>query len=262
MAIEEPPKELEGRELLLEVQRLRKEVEARRLLGGEDEKLKYARNKTEEQLRGDKRALEAMNMSLEQRAGRDHLTGLRNRRGMEDAINGIFKKRRGSESEKEGAERKNPILSLLRLDVDNFKAINDTFGHTSGDDVLVQAARYLESIVRDTDPVCRIGGEEFDILFPNASAEMVMDKILERNNKKDPATDSPHPQIKFKAFLHHHGDRSIEVTFSGGVVELHDPELLKEAEESADKELYRAKHEGKNRIFRADDAEKEKGAAV
>ena len=93
---------------------------------------------------------------LEFAASRDPLTGLWNRRHFLDLLDKARQQKR----------RNDVDYSLLILDADHFKNINDQFGHDKGDEVLVLLARTLENRVRETDSVCRWGGEEFIILLP------------------------------------------------------------------------------------------------
>jgi diguanylate cyclase (GGDEF)-like protein len=95
-------------------------------------------------------------------AYKDPLTGLRNRRYLEERLaEEIDRSRRVADG----------IFSVLLVDLDDFKAVNDTFGHAEGDRILIWAARFLEQNVRDHDIVCRTGGDEFVILLPNADEE-------------------------------------------------------------------------------------------
>lgn len=95
-------------------------------------------------------------------AYKDPLTGLRNRRYLEERLaEEIDRSRRVADG----------IFSVLLVDLDDFKAVNDTFGHAEGDRILIWAARFLEHNVRDHDIVCRTGGDEFVILLPNADEE-------------------------------------------------------------------------------------------
>ncbi len=91
----------------------------------------------------------------------DGLTGLYNRRYFNELITLEFSK----------LNRSQDALSLLMIDIDNFKKYNDTNGHPAGDKLLKDAAQVFGSVVRDVDSVCRYGGEEFAVLLPQASKE-------------------------------------------------------------------------------------------
>lgn len=162
---------------------------------------------------------------------RDHdpLTGLGNR--------GFFNRR--LESEVSRALRSNNELSLLYLDLDNFKLVNDTYGHDCGDMVLQRLGAVLRDNVRHYDVPARIGGEEFCIILPSTSCwtgVMLGNRLLDL----------------FRRESFQSGGDSFSVTFSGGVSSLslldedrkNSAELLK----SADKALYDAKAGGKNTI--------------
>ncbi len=97
---------------------------------------------------------------LAARAIRDPLTGLLNRAAFDDAL-----ERAVAETARNGAP------SLLLIDLDGFKGINDTLGHLAGDDVLVHVAKVLTGAVRDGDVVARLGGDEFGVLLPRTSAD-------------------------------------------------------------------------------------------
>jgi len=103
----------------------------------------------------------------EQRSRIDELTSLYNRRHFEDALN----------REIERAQRTGQALALAMLDIDNFKAYNDTHGHQAGDKVLKQIARLMQQNVRLTDVVCRYGGEEFTIILPETGHEGTLLRI-------------------------------------------------------------------------------------
>ncbi|MDF2524072.1 MAG: diguanylate cyclase [Clostridiales bacterium] len=102
---------------------------------------------------------------LHQQANIDSLTGICNRRSFFTKMSEIVK-------------MKFPV-SLMMIDVDNFKRINDTHGHSSGDEVLKQLAEILKSNTRSTDIVARLGGEEFAVVLPQTSCENVL-KMAER----------------------------------------------------------------------------------
>jgi diguanylate cyclase (GGDEF)-like protein len=110
---------------------------------------------------------------LQRSATTDPLTGVYNTRFFHEVLS----------REAARSQRFSTTLSLLMIDVDNFKTINDTHGHVVGDKVLVQIGRVLEACVRTTDLVFRCGGDEFGVVLPGTSAEGAMhvaDKILER----------------------------------------------------------------------------------
>lgn len=105
-------------------------------------------------------------MEARTQAARDALTGLLNRRGVEDVYALIV----GSEPAEAG-------VGVLLIDLDGFKAVNDTYGHEAGDDLLRQVARRIESVVRQSDKVGRIGGDEFIILLPTMHSEAVASRV-------------------------------------------------------------------------------------
>lgn len=135
------------------------------------------------------------------------------------------------------ASRYNMPLSLIIIDIDNFKKFNDTFGHQSGDAVLKQVAFVLKRSVRMSDIVCRYGGEEMSIILPsttyteavnlaNKLCRMVAEKRYRLNNGKES-----------------------NVTISLGVSAFgSDGETPSELIEAADKRLYHAKETGRNKV--------------
>ena len=93
---------------------------------------------------------------LKKRALRDPLTGLLNRRGLEQALHSMSGL----------ADRQGKPISVIALDIDHFKQINDTYGHDGGDHVLQSLSDVFRSAIRDSDVCCRLGGEEFVITAP------------------------------------------------------------------------------------------------
>ncbi len=163
---------------------------------------------------------------LFKKAIKDELTQLYNRYYLEHE----------GKKEIERARRYKYPLSLIILDLDNFKQINDRFGHTQGDRVLRKFARIIMSNIRRSDIAVRYGGEEFIILLPYTHIEDA-EKIAERIRKTFEST-------KFR-FDH----EIASITVSGGVATIEDGEDLFDLIDKADKALYYAKKEGKNKIW-------------
>ncbi len=173
---------------------------------------------------------DTVQMSLEQ-AITDGLTGLYNRRYMENHLGALVE-----QSAARGKE-----LSLLILDIDYFKAINDTHGHDAGDDVLREFAARVKKTVRGIDLTCRLGGEEFVVVMPEADMS-VANTVAERIREKV-------AQVPFPI---RDGTQHVQATISIGVSMLRlsgdTPEqLLKRADEA----LYSAKRNGRNRVVSA-----------
>ncbi|HKR45379.1 MAG TPA: diguanylate cyclase [Paraburkholderia sp.] len=155
----------------------------------------------------------------------DALTGLANRRRFERAAGQAVAR----------ARREHAPLSLLALDLDRFKLVNDTYGHTAGDCVLAVVARVLESALREDDVAARVGGEEFAVIVPDATLEharMVAERIRASIQNTPIALE---------------GGRTIAQTVSIGVASYHDGEDdLTATHERADAALYAAKNAGRN----------------
>ncbi|WP_158238525.1 diguanylate cyclase [Pollutimonas subterranea] len=163
---------------------------------------------------------------LEEQAWRDPLTGLANRRHFMDM----------AEAEIIRAQRYERPLSLLTLDLDHFKSINDTHGHQAGDLVLQEFAAIVTSIVRDVDIVGRTGGEEFAILLP----ETDIDAALGVSHRLHEAIRSNEVILRSGA--------SLRFTCSMGLAFLDEVTVaLNDLFEQADKALYQAKHSGRDR---------------
>ena len=169
---------------------------------------------------------------LAQQATTDHLTGLLNRRELEDRAQELI----------EGSRRQGEPLSLLLLDVDKFKTINDTFGHEAGDEVLQLLARVAAQTIRHLDVVARLGGEEFVVMMPETdkAQALAMAERLRRIYER-------------QSFEHSWKQDPIPFTVSIGVTTLttEDDDLAKPLKR-ADEALYRAKNNGRNRIEYAD----------
>jgi two-component system cell cycle response regulator len=158
----------------------------------------------------------------------DGLTGLFNRRYMETHLGTLVE---------QAAARGKPI-SVLVLDIDYFKAINDGHGHDAGDDVLREFALRIRKAIRNIDLACRYGGEEFVVVMPEtdmAVATMVAERLRRR--------------IASEPFAIRQAERNLEVTISIGIAALSSPAdnaatILKRADQA----LYRAKRDGRNRV--------------
>ncbi len=157
----------------------------------------------------------------------DQLTGVPNRRYLFQELKKFFKKHK---------EEKKP-LALLMIDIDNFKHINDTYGHEVGDRVLKLVAETISKSVRKFDFVGRYGGEEFIVILPKADMDKAVE-IAERIRKN----------VETQRFKH--GDVEIKVTVSLGVAELlkDNPRNVNDLVKIADMRMYRAKVSGKNRV--------------
>jgi diguanylate cyclase (GGDEF)-like protein len=172
--------------------------------------------------------------SLHMQAVHDPLTGLYNRRYMEDVL----------ERTHAHAEKHHGAFCIVALDIDRFKLINDTFGHAAGDTMLKAIAQLLTSLVRNEDTVCRFGGEEFVILMPSISLDAAVQRAeLVRTRLAD-------------LQVQHEGRALTPVTGSLGVALFpqHGHQWTTVLEE-ADAALYRAKQEGRNTVRVASPAE-------
>ncbi len=153
---------------------------------------------------------------------------------IKDSLTGLYNHKYGLERLEEEISRRNRTnteLALLLFDVDDFKGINDSFGHKVGDKVLKYIGYVLKSGIRKTDIAIRYGGDEFMIIFPYSKVESV---ILVCEKVMDKISDYELPN----------GDK---VTISGGLVQ-HDVEKVDEFFNEADKYMYKSKKIGKNRI--------------
>lgn len=155
-----------------------------------------------------------------------HLTGILNRRGLDNAF----------ERETSRSMRHQIPLCYALLDIDNFKLLNDTHGHKVGDDALVYLVESVKDTTRPEDIVSRYGGEEFVILLPNTDLEEAV-QILSRIRRN----------LTKKFFLHE--NKRLLVTFSAGVAQLQPGETQESIFKRADEALYRAKKGGKNQIL-------------
>jgi two-component system, cell cycle response regulator len=174
-------------------------------------------------------ALHESRKALVYQADHDSLTGLYNRRAILARL----------EDELARAARENSLLFIGVLDIDHFKAINDTYGHQTGDEVLCELARLIKGLLRKYDAVGRVGGEEFLIISP-----------MSARNSDDAYTPSIFERIRATieggGILTRSG--SLPVTVSIGAVSDYGIGAVDDLLAAADTALYRAKAEGRNRI--------------
>ena len=157
---------------------------------------------------------------------RDNLTGTLNRSGLEE----IWLRETGI------ARTNATPLSIGILDIDNFKLINDQYGHVVGDEALVHLTAVIRNALHGTDTMARYGGEEFVILLPDTDADGARSLMLRL-------------QRELTRHFFMRGENHVLVTFSAGVTAVHlERDTLASAVERADSALYEAKHTGKNRV--------------
>jgi len=164
---------------------------------------------------------------LEHQTLTDALTGLFNRRALEEKFRDEFAR----------AKRYNHALSVLILDIDNFKTVNDTYGHPGGDEVLVKIADILRAKTRQSDVSARFGGEEFVLVLPETDQE----------NALQVATKI-HEEIRSCKFGT--ADRPFALTVSIGISSTSDKTYSdwRQMLDTADQALYLAKNRGKDRV--------------
>ncbi|PJI98742.1 diguanylate cyclase [Acidovorax sp. 69] len=192
-------------------------------LGRMTHRLLAAREAMEETVRMRTLELEAANRALDLQARTDALTGLLNRRGFETQLAFALAL----------ARRSSRALSLIAVDVDHFKRVNDTYGHGAGDEVLRKLARTLEARLRGSDVIARLGGEEFVALLPDT----------------DLAGAQAIAQTLVTAMADHQDPVVGTITVSAGVATMRSAEdkgidILRRA----DIALYEAKGQGRNRV--------------
>lgn len=212
------------RQMEAELQAIRDELEQR---VSERTQALEARNAELMQLR---LALETANQRLKRLVAVDALTGIANRRHFDRALDREIRR----------ARREGLPLSLIFLDLDEFKRFNDTYGHARGDEVLRQVAHTLdETFRRGGDLVARYGGEEFAVVLPGIDgrrAELYAERLRRR--------------IWRLSIGHDASTIADRITISGGVATLSKGMIVSPDEllQAADKALYRAKCQGRNRI--------------
>lgn len=178
-------------------------------------------------LKNSVQALKEAKQQAEDLSRTDELTGIKNRRALLDDARMLFNLSR----------RYGTPMAVAILDMDHFKYVNDTFGHHIGDKVLVEVTRTIQANIREVDVFGRLGGEEFVLILPGvhpAQAEDMLNRLRALINQL--------------SFLHHQGPETVSAsigmaTFSGNLANF---EALLEL---ADRCLYQAKAEGRNRVM-------------
>ena len=168
--------------------------------------------------------LKEQNVLLDKLASIDTLTGIYNRRFLFELANKTFQK----------AKRTDENYTLMALDLDYFKNINDTYGHNVGDKVLATFANVVKSVLREGDLFGRTGGEEFMVVLTDSNEKnihTISEKIRNEVEKTTYEIDS------------------LQITVSIGVAFLRTDDTLEDVMIRADKYLYYAKENGRNQIF-------------
>jgi diguanylate cyclase (GGDEF)-like protein len=176
--------------------------------------------------------LQQANEVLNQLSITDGLTKLHNHRFFQDHLTREIKR----------VDRAGEALSMLLIDIDDFKKLNDRFGHAAGDELLTRLAPILNTAIRETDLAARYGGEEFVIVAPNTDlhgAYQLAEKVR--------------PSISEASFILDDSLRPMRVTVAIGVAQF--AGNRKRFFQKADEALYRAKAAGKNCVMADDDAD-------
>lgn len=155
----------------------------------------------------------------------DQLTGALNRKGLEEAL----------DRELARSQRRQTPICVALLDVDNFKSLNDTYGHQTGDEALIHLSRVIRETMRPHDTLVRYGGEEFLIILPDTPLQDAVSALTRLQR-----------ELTKRFFLHQ--NEKLLITFSAGVTAFRPSESRNEAITRADAAMYQAKKTGKNRV--------------
>ncbi|CAN7164414.1 diguanylate cyclase [Pseudoduganella sp. LjRoot289] len=173
--------------------------------------------------------LEAKLQHMSELVREDQLTGSLNRRGLDDVF----------ERETARADRRGTPLCIAILDLDDFKRLNDTYGHIAGDAALKHLVKIVKDTLRSMDVIARFGGEEFLILLPETTIEAASQTMTRL-------------QRELTRHFFMHDNEKVLITFSAGVALRRPNEDQTELVKRADKAMYQAKQTGKNRVVVAD----------
>ncbi|WML34140.1 EAL domain-containing protein [Clostridium sp. OS1-26] len=167
-----------------------------------------------------------MEEKLEYISRHDYLTNIPNRYYLKEFLSKTYSKIKHEKN------------ALLIIDIDNFKVINDSYGHAAGDTILIKTANFIKNKLDENDFFARIGGDEFAIFLPNTPIELAEDfanKLLKSLNAEE--------------FYIEESDYSVKITASIGITKVDEIIQLESLFSSADAALYAAKEEGKNRVI-------------
>ena len=173
--------------------------------------------------------LEAKLQHMSELVREDQLTGSLNRRGLDDVF----------ERETARSDRRGTPLCIAMLDLDDFKRLNDTYGHLAGDAALKHLVKIVKETLRSMDVIARFGGEEFLILLPETTVEAASSTMTRLQR-----------ELTRHFFLH--DNEKVLITFSAGVALRLPNEDQAELVKRADRAMYQAKQTGKNRVVVAD----------
>jgi diguanylate cyclase (GGDEF)-like protein len=166
--------------------------------------------------------------SARRRTITDEFTGAYNRRFLDDSFPAFY----------ESATKRSEPLSLIMVDLDNFRVINDTFGQETGDRIILEVVGIIKRRLRDADILARYGGDEFTVLMPDTGADEAL-----------AIAESIRAEVEKLDLLGNSDGRAARITTSQGLASYPEhAETLETLKEKADQALYRAKETGRNRV--------------
>ncbi len=197
-------------------------------IADELEKIKYINYSLKSELEAARRILEKQKKSIEnikEMSLKDHLTGLYLRRYMNDVLENLIY----------SYSRYKKVFSVIMMDLDNFKSINDTYGHLAGDEVLKVIGSVLKTSTRKSDIPIRYGGDEFIVILPETKLD---DAVVVARKIKDKINS-----IKFKK-----SEIEFKCSLSLGVTQVKDEDTMESILDRVDQALYKTKENAKGEI--------------